>query len=164
VEQRGDNRHAKERDVKRWDIDCEGRIFHEGRFVAQIERTPENDGYDSSVAFRVMRVVVGSVGHGGESLLPPFTFESRVSGTSAQARIGTEAWRALTHERGGVVISDEQILDWLTETEGDDVPLKVTHRLCEAEGSVPTGRSWLRARRRVLALANTRSAEGENGG
>lgn len=84
-----------------WAIDPEGRIFHEGRFVAQIERTPDNDSpfEDSNLeTFRIVRVTVDGPDERMRSHARPF--ESSISGTSARIVLSEDEWNAMS---GGCV-------------------------------------------------------------
>lgn len=74
-----------------WAIDAEGRIFHEGRFVALIERTPHRDG-TSSTGFLMRGVSVDGPDERMRWSNKPF--ESSVGGTTAM-RISEDEWETL---------------------------------------------------------------------
>jgi hypothetical protein len=82
--------------IDEWVIDSKGRIFHDGRFVAVIERTPDNDSpfQDSNLAtFRIMRVIVDGPDERMRSHARPF--ESSISGTSERVVLSLDEWNAL---------------------------------------------------------------------
>ena len=74
-----------------WAIDSEGRIFHDGQFVALIERTPRRDGI-TSIGFIMRGVSVDGPDERMQWHDKPF--ESSVGGTTA-LRISEDEWEAL---------------------------------------------------------------------
>ncbi len=79
-----------------WAIDAEGRIFHEGRYVALIERTPDSDppfADSTRVTFRIVAVDVD--GPDVRMRWHDRPFESGVSGTSARVRLSQDEWQEI---------------------------------------------------------------------
>lgn len=93
-----------------WQIDGEGRIFFEGRYVAKIERREDSDGMGTppSMAFCAMRV---SVEDPAADRLSNRVFESRVMGTSGDDELTKDEWEAINAGDEALVPDPEDLSD-----------------------------------------------------
>lgn len=82
--------------MKTWQIDDAGRIFHEGRFVTQIEQQIHPQGNDAVFLVRAVTVAHPSPDE------PPWKalFESTVLGTSEDVEVTAAEWSLLCEAWG----------------------------------------------------------------